>query len=160
MARESKLSDDDLKDLLEKEIPQKQIAALYHISEAAVSKRVKSMTLKQERAALATVPEHVMKAVASVWDTKAALDENYQRVLALLDDSCETAGDKLRAVAEIRQHMQFAMQVLETLYTIQETQAFMDEVMAVLDECEPGVRQKILHRLREKRSVRSAFYPA
>jgi predicted transcriptional regulator len=158
MARTSNLSDDALRDLIEKEIPQGQIALLYKISQAAVSQRVKNLTKKDERIAYAQTPEHAVKAVASVWDIRSALDENYRRTLQLLNEECETPGDKVRCVGEIRQNLSFAMDVMEKLYAVQETQAFMEEVLKVLDECEPGTRNKILIRLREKRSVRAAFF--
>ena len=57
----------------------------------------------------------------------------------------------------MRQHIALSVQVLETLYSLTETQEFMSEVLSVLDECQPGTRAVILGKLADKRALRSAF---
>ena len=96
----------------------------------------------------------IQAAASSVWDQKQATEENYNRCLQLLEQMSEP-GDKLKAVTEIRQHLSHAMQVLQALYTVQEVKAFQEEVLTVLDECEPGLRDKILTRLKERRIIRT-----
>ncbi len=152
----AELTEHELRDLLDKGIPQNQIAALYRISPAAVSKRVKSMTAKGIHTAV--VIGKAEAAVSSMWDTRTAAEENYKRCLALIDE-CETATERTRVLAEIRQHLQFGMQVIETLYTVQETKDFMAEVLAVIGEIDPDARNTILRRLSEKRALRAAFLP-
>ena len=155
MARQAALSDEDLRDYLSKGIPQTQIARLCHVSESAISQRVK----KFETAVAAKAPQNVVRAVNSLWDIRAAAEENYARCIELLAECEGDPFNKRLAIAEIRQHLQFAMKILETLYAAQETQAFMDEVLNVLDECDPGKRKQILSRLAEKRTVRAAILP-
>jgi predicted transcriptional regulator len=160
MARTSKLSDDVLRDYVTNGFTQKQIAALCGVTEAAISKRVKIL----DKRAAAKTPARVLEAHASLWNVREATEENYQRCLALLaameTDEEAKPGDKVRALGEVRQHLQFAMSVLETLYAVTETQAFMEEVLNVLGECDPVARQKVLSRLAEKRALRAAFLPA
>lgn len=151
---EKRISDEDLRELLYNGIPQEQIAALARCSPQAICQRVKSL----EKKAAACAPAEAVQAVASMFDTREAADQNYRRCLALLDE-CETAADKRAALGEIRMHLQFGMQVLETLYTVQATQNFMKEVLNVIGEVDPDARDTILARLSEKRSLRAAFLP-
>ena len=154
MAAKLSLTDEELRDYLSNGVPQAQIARLCRVSPAAVSQRVKAM----EKRAAAKAPPHATLAVASMWDTRAAAEENYQRCLLLLTD-CENATERTRALAEIRQHLQFGMQVLETLYTVQETQDFMTEVLDVIGRIDNEARDTILRQLAEKRALRAAFLP-
>ena len=131
---------------------QQEIARLFNVSEQAVSQRVAALNKK----CAPMTPQVVAEAQASVWDTRTALQENYQRCLALLDSD---DADKTRVLAEIRNHLKLAMEVMSLLYSVQETKAFMEEVMQILDDVQPGTREIILARLRERRSIQSAFLP-
>ena len=154
MPRQRKLTDDALRQFLNLGYTRRQISEMAHISEAAISKRIAAL---ENRAARAN-PAAVQTAHAQLWDVRAAVEENYARCLQLLNET-ENAPDKVKALAEVRQHLQFALSILKSMYEIQEVQAFMDEVMAVIDECEPGTRERILDRLTARRSIRAAFYP-
>jgi DNA-binding Lrp family transcriptional regulator len=156
MTDKSKLTDDELRDYLSKGIPQSQIAALYRVTPQAVSKRVK--LLDKRSAVTAAAVSTAAEAVVSMWDTRAAAEENYQRCLMLLSE-CENPTERTRAIAEIRQHIQFGLQVIETLYTVQETKEFMNEVLDVIGQVDADARDTILRRLAEKRSLRAAFLP-
>lgn len=87
---------------------------------------------------------------ASLWNIRETADENYRRCLELLEE-CTAPGDRLRVIGEIRQHRAFANVVLQSAYSMQQAQAFMEEVLTALGECDPQTRDKILHRLAEKR---------
>lgn len=154
MARTSKLTDEAIRTCLAQKMTQDEIALSYGLTPGAISQRV----AKLEKRAHAKTPENAIKAVASCWDIKAAAEENYARAIATLDD-CESGGDRVRAISEVRRHLEFAMQVIEALHNTQETQAFMDEVLRIVEECEPGSRDRILSRLRERRTIRAAFLP-
>lgn len=152
MARTSKLTDEAIRTCLAQGMTQEEIALSYSLTPGAISQRVS----KLEKKSIAKAPANASKAAASCWDIKAAAEENYARAIAMLD-TCERDGDKVRVIAEVRQHLQFSMQVIEALYNVQETQAFMEEVLNIVEQCEPGSRDKILSRIRERRTLRSAF---
>ena len=156
MAGKLNLTDADLRDYLSKGIPQKQIASLCRVTESAISQRVKTLERKATQSSLAI--SVAQTTVSSMWDTRTAADENYQRCLLLLDE-CENAGERVRALAEIRQHLQFGMQVIETLYTVQEIKDFMAEVLDVIGQIDKNARDTILRKLTEKRALRAAFLP-
>lgn len=54
-------------------------------------------------------------------------------------------------IGEIRQHLTVANAALQLAYFMRQAQAFMEGVLATLTECDPPPRDKILHRLAEKR---------
>lgn len=148
-----KLTDEALRILLDANNTQSYIAREYGVTKQYVSQRVKRL---ERGAAVRAVPV-AARAVESLWDTKAAADANYARLIAIMDQSELLTGDRIRVIAEIRQHLAFSMQVMETLFAVQESKAFMDEVMDVLEECDPKVRQRVFDRLRQKKSLRAAF---
>jgi predicted DNA-binding protein YlxM (UPF0122 family) len=153
--RPKKLTDEELQDLINKGFGPTAIAEISGVSRSAVNQRIKKLT--SSAVIVAAAPAAAQAAYASMWDTKQAAEDNYKRALTLLED-CHLPGDKRATITEIRKHLEFAMNVMETLYNIQETQAFMDEVMNILDECEPGSRKKILEKLAARRSIRGAIH--
>ena len=56
-------------------------------------------------------------------------------------------------------HIDLGLRVMESLYTMQEVKAFMDEVLDEIGSMEPESRARILRRLAEKRTLRAAFLP-
>lgn len=148
---ERKLSDTDLRDYLRMGFSQQEIADLFRITPASVSERC----AKLETGAVAHSQAVAVKAVASVWDSRAATEENYQRALA----NYETAKNKTAAIGEIRAHIKMGLDIILDLYRVEQVQAFQDEVLAILDEYDDTARQRILDRIRERRSLRGAFPP-
>ena len=156
MAGKGVLSDDELRDYLDKGVTQSHIASLLHVTPQAIHNRVKGMETKLAKTSAAVAI--VATTVTSMWDTKNAAEQNYQRCLDLLDE-CETATERTRVLGEIRQHLQFGVQVVETLFTVQETKDFMNEVLDVIGQLDPDARNTIIRRLAEKRTLRSVFLP-
>lgn len=154
MARTSKITDDVLRQYVNLGYTQHEIAGLTKLSQSTVAERLSSIAKR----AAAAVPAVIEASHAQLWDVRTVAEENYRRCLQLLEQM-EQAPNKLKAVSEIRQHLQLAVEILQKMYDVQETQAFMDEVLAIIDECEPGSRERVLARLRERRTVRAAFYP-
>lgn len=152
LENQKRLTDADLRDLLSKEVPQSQIADLYRVSRQYVSKRVKAL---DKKAAAKSAP-FAAAAVGSMWQARTAAQTNYDGLVALLDGDL-SVREEVQVRAEIRAHIAFGVQSLDALYSVEDAEAFQSEVLQVLDECEPGKRQEILSRLREKRPLRDAF---
>lgn len=150
MAPPKKFTDEQLKSYLAMDFTQSEIARMFRVEESTISKRVASL----EKHAAVRQPAVVQTAVANVFDTRTALEENYRGCMALLSD---LDADPVAVRALVLKHIQAALTVVEKLYQLSEQQAFQEEVLAVLDECEPGSRQRILKRLQERRTVRAAF---
>lgn len=149
MAATQKLSDEALRDYLKRGMTQNEIARLVGMSASAVSQRAARL----ERNGVSRTPEAVAIAHASLWDTKAAAEENYRRALG----NYLIAEDKTKAIAEIRNHIKLGMDVLAVLYSLEEVKAFQEEVLALFDEFDPQLRERLLARIRERRTVRAAF---
>lgn len=149
MAATQKLSDEALRNYLKRGMSQNEIARLAGMSPSAVSQRATRL----ERNGFSRTPEVVAAAHASLWDTKAAAEENYRRALS----NYSVAEDKTKAIAEIRNHLRLGMDVLSILYSIEEVKAFQEEVLALLDEFDPESRERLLARIRQRRTVRAAF---
>lgn len=156
MAGKGRMSDAELRDYLDKGLTQTRIALMYDCTVSAIHQRVKSMELKATKTSVAV--SGVTSTVTSMWNTKDAAEQNYQRCLDLLDD-CDCASDRVRVLSEIRQHLQFGVHVVETLFTVQETKDFMTEVLSVIGQLDPDARNTIIKRLSEKRTLRSVFLP-
>ena len=149
MATRKKLADEQIKFWMENDFTQAEMARLAGVSTAAISKRIANI----ERTSLAKAPANIERSYASIWDTKAAIEENYERAIK----NFEMSEDATRAIAEIRNHQKLSIDVLAMLYSVEEVRAFQEEVLAVINECEPSLRERIIQRLQQRRSIRAAF---
>ena len=91
---------------------------------------------------------------ASVWDTQASAEANYQATRALLEDP---DVNPLQVRALLLKHIEFGHKALSAVFSVDETRAFMEDVLAVLDEVDPDLRSRVLHRLHQRRLARAAF---
>jgi hypothetical protein len=62
----------------------------------------------------------------------------------------------LKAMQEIRGQLGLQLEIFKTLYDVQAVAEFQREVLTVIGEVEPGVRDKIIQRLKESRSLRQS----
>lgn len=184
MPRAAKISDEELRAELAAGATQKQIAAKYAMDVANVSRRVAKiksgaaedpgrltvLTSRTGRTARNVVPVARGKSAKtglpadgdeiSMWDTKAAADENFARVRELLGQKYfADTKTRVRIHAEIRAHLELGVRVMETLYAIQEQAAFQALVLEILDEFDESARERILDRMRERRALRKAVEP-
>ncbi len=58
--------------------------------------------------------------------------------------------------AQVIEQLSFQSNIFKTLYTVQQIDEYQDEVEATMEEMEPGLRNKFLKRLKEKRLLHSA----
>ena len=150
MAPPPKFTDQQLRQYMAMDFTPEEIARYFHVTRQAVEQRI----AKLEKPAALSQPKVVQEALASVFDTRAALEENFKGCYALLKDP---DVDALQVRSLVLKHIEAGLKVVERLYQVSEQQAFQEEVLRVLDECEPGTRQRILERLSQRRAVRAAF---
>ena len=62
----------------------------------------------------------------------------------------------LRAMQEIRGQLGLQLDIFKTMYDFQATAEFQEEVLGVIGEVDPDVRNLIIERLKEKGALRSA----
>ena len=63
----------------------------------------------------------------------------------------------LKAMAEIRGQLKLQLEIFQCLYDMKAVQKFQEEVLTAIGEASPDVRKRIIHRLNEKRAIRSAI---
>jgi predicted transcriptional regulator len=62
----------------------------------------------------------------------------------------------LKAMAEIRGQLRLQLEIFATLYDMKAIQEFQSEILSAIGEVSPEVRNAIIHRLNEKRAIRTA----
>ena len=63
----------------------------------------------------------------------------------------------LKAMAEIRGQLKLQLDIFQTLYDMKAVQEFQEEVLTAIGETAPDVRDRIIHRLVQKRAVRAVI---
>jgi predicted transcriptional regulator len=62
----------------------------------------------------------------------------------------------LKSMAEIRGQLKLQLEIFATLYDLKAAQEFQDEILAAIGEVAPDVRKQIIHKLNQRRAIRSA----
>ena len=62
----------------------------------------------------------------------------------------------LQAMAEIRNQLKLQLEIFQALFSLQAAEEFQNVVLETISEVDPNVRNEIIRRLNDKRSVRSA----
>jgi len=63
----------------------------------------------------------------------------------------------LKAMAEIRGQLNLQLELFKCLYDIEAVKQFQEEVLGAINEVSPEVRDRILHKLTERRAIRSTI---
>jgi predicted transcriptional regulator len=64
---------------------------------------------------------------------------------------------QIKATAEIRKQLSLLLDISRTLYDVEQVKAFQEIVLEELQNVEPEIRNRVLKRLRERRSTGSLF---
>lgn len=109
---------------------------------------------------IASQREIIIAAGASLWETREALEENYQRTLGLvlMAQALDMQNPKAVAAAtgvfrEIRAHIESSMTLAKLLVDVDEVKKFQQAVLEAIAEADEPTRQRIIHKLRERRAV-------
>ncbi len=65
----------------------------------------------------------------------------------------------LRSMGEIREQLRLQMEIFKTLYDMQAVREFQEEVLNTIGSVNPEIREKIIHRLRERKALRQSSLP-
>lgn len=119
---------------------------------------------------VATQRQIIEKAGASLFDTRAALEENYGRLLTLmtqleagiLEERQGSDGPyttmtpisvHVAALRELREHIKTGMDLQKLLIDVAEVQKFQQAVIEAIGEADPATQQRILAKLKQRRAV-------
>ena len=140
--------------LVDEGLNQVKIAQYFGVSKQAVSKRLIELRGRSTRI-IAT--KKIEKAVDNKLDAIAQLKKINTEANRLLDELEEDTGLKIKVMAEIRSQLKLQLEIFQTIYSLQAAEEFQQAVLETIGEVAPDVRRKIINRLNEKRSIRSAL---
>lgn len=111
-------------------------------------------------------PAMLEKTHASLWDTRGALDENYSRILRVverLDEGIVYVNGEyqtltpvttlVRAIKEIREHIKTSMDLASLLIEVEEVQKFQQAVIEAIGEADEPTQHRLVAKLRRKRAL-------
>ena len=127
----------------------------------STAKRYLQGTRKAAAPVVAVQQAMIERSGASLWDTRGALDENYARLLRLVDqfekqvDAANPmpAAVYLSTLKEIREHVTVGIKLAALMVDIQEVREFQRAVIEAVGEADDQTRERILGRLQERRAV-------
>jgi hypothetical protein len=119
---------------------------------------------------LATQQQIVQAAGASLWETRSALAENYDRALTLvgqlehgiLEERKGSDGPyvvqtpistHIAALRELREHIKTAVDLGKLLIDIEQVRVFQQAVIEAIGEADEPTRQRLVAKLRERRAL-------
>lgn len=116
-------------------------------------------------AVVTTQAAAVEQAGASLFDTRAALEGNYRRVLRLLPpEGAQIAHLDAAGMAaltgvhrEVRAHIESGMKLLSLLVSVDEVKAFQQAVLEEIGEADRATRDRIVERLRSRHRLAAAL---
>lgn len=116
--------------------------------------------------AMAAQQELVATTGARLWETRSALQDNYDRIqklLAQLDTGIVQQGGEwvtltpiathVAAIREAREHIRTAVDLGKLLLDIEQVRAFQQAVIEAIGEADPATRERLIAKLRERRAV-------
>jgi hypothetical protein len=116
--------------------------------------------------AVAQRQELAERAVVNLWDTRQALDHNWKRVQALIEqlDSGITVQNGeyvtltppatlVAALREAREHIKTSLELGRLLVDIEEVRAFQQAVIEAIGEADEATRERVIAKLRQRRAL-------
>ena len=153
---------------------QREIAQVFGVSEAAVSKArkelrvavVKSVALESAHKVVdknldaVSQLQKINEAANEILDLLMRWSRGDEEALKSLDKQGQTKRDPrelaLKAMQEIRGQLGLQLDIFKTLYDVQAIAEFQREVLNAIGEVSPDVRDRIIQRLKESRALRGA----
>ncbi len=144
---------------------QKEAAAYFHVTEPAISKRVKALKLNLARHVGLERAKEVADRGLDVFSQLQRINGAIQEELTWAIQEARRSGADRKGLqqiiidlsGEVRQQLRFQLDLLRSLYDLKGMADFQQEVLNVIGEVAPDVRDAIVRRLQEKRAVRSAL---
>lgn len=109
------------------------------------------------------LPEESRQAVAdrNIFQIAERLQENFAELYRSLEDA-RNSGDldsRVKVLAEIRQYLRFAGDLVEKLETMKQNEKFKQAFLEWLDEQAPGAQVAIIRKLQQNRDYFSIIRP-
>jgi molybdenum-dependent DNA-binding transcriptional regulator ModE len=129
------------------------------VSESA-ARRYLAETPKAATPIVASQRQILETAGASLFETRAALEQNYQRILGLeqklnlLDLGNPKAVEATaKVIREIRGHIESGVKIYELWLSVEAQRQFREAVLEAIAEADESTRARIIAKLRDRRAV-------
>lgn len=135
------------------------------VSEDAASRYIAKFA--ESAAPVVAQQQHIVEtAGASLFDTRAVLEENYGRIKKLahqLDQGILLVNGEYQAlvppatnvaaIKEIREHVETSLKMLKLLVDVDEVRKFQQAVLEAIGEADEPTKHRIIAKLRERRAL-------
>ena len=152
-----------LDQLLRSATPQNEIAKMFDVSPAAVSRAKKRLKNNIIRTVSLEKANKVVESHLDMMGQLKMINQAINEELERAKQSVITANGRdrlafqdiiIKLSAEIRRQLEAQLKIIEVWHDMKVFSEFQAEVLAVLDEMQPGVRDEIIRRLKERRALR------
>ncbi len=162
MPHKSKICDLKLDQYLRQGKSTNEIAKIFNCSPGAVSQRKKLLKNKIVRTMALEKTNEIIEGHLDMWSqlkkVNDAINEELDRAKEEIEkpDADKTAIQSImvKLSAEVRQQLQLQLNIAQVWYDQRVVGEFQQEVLNILDEVEPGTRDAILRRLKQKSVIR------
>jgi hypothetical protein len=159
-----KLTDDQLNTFLAAGGSQAEAARHFGVSEAAIYQRLKRQNGRTARVMAlehaGTVVDQQLDGAARLAKIQGVVDQQLDWALAEARrpgaDRASLTDVVLRLVAEVRAQLGLQLQITKSLIDLKLVRAFQETVVAEIRAEAPATAQRIVDRLKERRSLRSS----
>ena len=148
-----KIKDPQLLRWVNEGVSQAEIARRFGVSGAAICKRLKEIRGRTSYAVAAAKTRDIIDNKLDVISELNSINEQTKAILANAADDPQLA---LKAIGTIQQQISLAITLYESVYNVDQMNAFSQTVLQVLEECDPALRKKVIDRLNANASLRSA----
>ncbi len=153
--RKPKINDRRLLQLIDKEkMTQSDAAKELGVSRQAVSRRLQEMRGKTTRVVIAKKVEHAIDNKLNAIEQLKKINTEANR---LLDELADDPGLKIKVMSEIRGQLKLQLEIFQALYSLQAAEEFQTAILETLNEVDTDVRTRVIQKLNQKRSIRSAL---
>ena len=132
----------------------KDCAKHFSVTPSAISQAKKNLNVAVVKN---VAMENAHRVVGKNLDALDQLQKINVEANRLLDELEEIPELKLKIMAEIRGQLKLQLDIFQTLYDMKAVQEFQQEVLSAIQEVSPDVRSRIVHKLGQRRAVRSAI---
>jgi Na+/phosphate symporter len=140
---------------------QSEMAGFFKVSEGAISKNVKALSLAQGQ-------DIILRSATKINDRKLNAMTRLERIAKVVEDELtyirktikNTKGEErrewqevqLKHTAEIRKQVNLLLEIAQALYNVEEVEAFKKVVLEEIGGVDEEIRKKILERIRQRRT--------
>jgi len=165
MARKRKVDPLELDTLLKQGLTMEAIGERFGVGKGTICKNVKALVSAKSQ-------DLVLRAATKVNNQQLNASKRLERISGAIEGELsyiqktikKSSGEERRGwedslikhCAEIRKQLGLQLEIFSTLWNAEQTQDFQETVLEVLGEIDESVREKVIKRLRERRSYRSA----